>query len=151
MVPLGRPMGSPIGTSQSRTSAVQAGVQRGCFFEDTFLQWEPQHGVTTAWLASARGRPCVLARRRCALRSFHKYTWPDLVPSQTPWKSTESYRHCNTLRHPYRYTAPCGPHKDTTQGPHKGPHKGTRTRCPHKALHKEPCTSPHKARTRNLF
>ena len=72
----------------------------------------------------------LLARRRCALRSFHKYTWPDLVPSQTPWKSTESYRHFSTLRYRYRYTAPSG----TAQGHHTRAAQGPRTRAPAQGL-----------------
>ena len=134
----------PVGAKspyKRRTSDVQ----------DTFLQWERQHGVPTAWLASARGRPCVLARRRCALRSFHKYTRPDLVPSQTPWKwtesyrhsapgtlvpsqtpwkSTESYRHFST-QHRYRYTAPCGTaHRPHTRAPAQGLRAKLRTKSP---------------------
>ena len=83
------------------------------------------------------------------MRSFHKSTRPDLVPSQTLRKSTESYRHFRTLRH--RYVPLYRTLRHRIRTPHKGrtgaPHKDTCTRAPHKAPRKEPRTSPHKART----
>ena len=93
----------------------------------------------------------MLARRRCALRSFQKSPRPDWCPQRhlgSPQKSTAIQHHaaprplCSTLRHRTRT-----PHKGRT----RAPHKATRTRSPHKAPHKEPRTSPHKAHTRNCF
>ena len=59
--PMGRPMERPMGRPMGAPWDVPKPYKRRTSGRTKRLQWERQHGVTTAWLASARRRPVVLA------------------------------------------------------------------------------------------
>ena len=141
------PHGTFHGTSISRTSAVQAAVQRGCFLRIPFCSGNASTALPL--LGSLRLEEDLLCLR---------FEVPSQIYTARPSALTDTWEvHrilplFSTLRHRYRHFSTL---RHCTRTPHKGrtraPHRGTRARSPHKAPHKDPRTSPHKAHTRILF